>query len=599
MQDDLDLAVIGNCAISALIDRSANVVWMCFPRFDSDPVFSSLLDGGRPHDERRGRLSIEMKDCREVTQRYEQNTAILVSTLSDAHGNVMEITDYAPRFRRFERMFRPPAIVRRLRPVKGRPRLRVILRPSFDWGATKPDVTIGSNHMRFVGPDLALRVTTDMPISYLAHERSFILDRPMSLVFGSDEPYGAEIEATTREHLDKTAQHWRDWVRSLSIPFEWQDEVIRAAITLKLCNYEETGAIVAALTTSVPEAPGTQRNWDYRYCWVRDAYFVIHALNRLGATRTMEEYIRFIANIVDDWPEGDRDLAPLWSITRGTDLDEREAEALTGYRGMGPVRVGNAAWVQVQNDTYGAIVLASTQLFFDQRLGATSTDALFTRLERLGRRALAVFDKPDAGPWELRSIASVHTFSAVMCWAACDRLGRIAERIGRTERAAFWRGEALRLHAVIDTQAFNAERGHYVSTFGGTELDATLLLLHELNFVRADDPRFIATVDAVGRGLGRGDLLLRYAVEDDFGRMETAFVICAFWYVDALHATGRTDQARALFEAILSRRNSFGLLPEDVSLEGRELWGNFPQTYSMVGLINSAMRLSRTWEEVF
>lgn len=596
--DDLDLAVIGNCAIAALIDRNAAIVWMCFPRLDNEPLFAALLDGGVPAEQRGGLFAVEMLDCVERRQSYLQNTSVLVTTFVDRSGATAELTDFAPRYIHHDRSFRPPVIVRRLRPVSGRPRFRVRLRPTFDWGDGKPQMTLGSNHVRFVGSSQTVRVTTDMPISYLADERSFVLDRPISMILGPDEPLGAEIETTTREQLDRTVAHWRDWVHSLSIPFEWQEAVIRAAITLKLCSFEETGAIVAALTTSVPEAPGTQRNWDYRYCWVRDAYFVIHALNRLGATRTMEQYMRFIGNVLDDWASSG-DMSPLYAITRATDLDERAAPALSGYRGMGPVRVGNAAHTQIQNDTYGAIVLASTQLFFDLRLAAQSNDSLFSSLEHLGRRAIAVFDKPDAGPWELRSLSGVHTFSSVMCWAACDRLARIAAVLGLVERSAWWSERAAELHAVISQRAYSERLGHFVSTFDGEELDATLLLLNELDFLAADDPRFAATVEAVGARLKRGDLLLRYDVADDFGHMSTAFVICAFWYVDALNALGRKEEARALFEKTLQRRNAFGLLSEDVSLEGGELWGNFPQTYSLVGLINCATRLSKTWEDAF
>jgi GH15 family glucan-1,4-alpha-glucosidase len=599
----LDLAVIGNCMIAALVDRHAQIVWSCFPRFDADPVFSALLDSpeGRSDAEQRGVFAIDLIGMASCEQTYLENTAVLVSRMTDSVGNIVEITDFAPRFKHLDRTFRPPMLVRRVNPIKGRPRIRVRLRPHYEWGGSPPNHTRGSNHLRYVGPQHSLRLTTDAPVSYVFEERPFVVDRPMSFFFGEDEPFRSEVDTTAREFLDQTVDFWRDWVRSLSIPFDWQEAVIRAAITLKLCNYEETGAIVAALTTSVPEAPHTGRNWDYRYCWLRDAYFVIQALNRLGTTRTMESYLAYIANIVDDMEAipGRRDMPPLFSITRSPDLAEREATALAGYRGMGPVRVGNAAYTQVQNDAYGSIVLASVHAFLDKRLIRTGNRALFEHLEKLGERAIEVFDQPDAGPWELRTKAAVHTFPSVMCWAACDRLDKIARAMGREDRAAYWRDHADRMHRIIDERAFNPRTGTFVSSFGGEHLDATLLLLFELNFVRADDPRFIATVEAVGRTLRRGDLLLRYDVEDDFGRMHTAFMICGFWYVDALRAIGRKEQACELFERILSLRNSFGLFSEDADFTTGELWGNFPQTYSMVGLINSAVGLSRSWEEAF
>ncbi len=597
----LNLAVIGNCAISALIDRTSDLVWSCFPRIDGDPVFCSLVDGqkeqGTARERRNGVFSIRLTGMARCDQNYIDNTAVLVSVQSDAHGNAVEITDFAPRFEQYERMFRPPTLIRRVRPLKGRPRIQVRVKPLFDWGGQKPQITRGSNHVRYVGPQQAVRLTTDAPISYLLDEQPFIVDRPISFFFGSDETLLAEVEPTSRRFLERTIDEWQGWTRALSIPFDWQDAVIRAAITLKLCNYEETGAIVAALTTSIPEAPNTQRNWDYRYCWLRDAYFVIQALNRLGVTHTMEDYIGFIANAVAD--TGSAELQPLYGITRGAVLEEAEAKDLAGYRGMGPVRVGNAAYLQTQNDVYGSVVLAATHSFFDRRMTQPGDRALYEQLEQLGERAALVFDQPDAGVWELRTRTAVHTFSSVMCWAACDRLAKIAGVLGLTGKHAKWRSEAKRLHAVILARSWNAEIGSFVSTFDGRELDATLLLLHELGFLPASDPRIVSTIDAVGRTLKRGDLLLRYATEDDFGRPASAFLICAFWYADALNATGRREEARELFERILALRNPFGLFSEDIEVSSGDLWGNFPQTYSMVGLINSAMRLSRNWEEAF
>ncbi|MDH7795874.1 MULTISPECIES: glycoside hydrolase family 15 protein [unclassified Beijerinckia] len=593
----LDLAVIGNCSIATLIDKRARMIWSCFPRLDGDPAFCNLLMGEDADKQHDGLFEIELVGGVSCSQSYIENTAVLVSVLSDAAGNSLEITDYAPRFMQFDRIYRPPMVVRRIRPLKGRPRIRVRATPKFNWGADEPEVTRGNSHIRFVGPSMSLRLTTDAPVAYLLDRTPFVIDRPLAFFFGADEPLRAGIDVMGREFLEKTIAHWQDWVRSLSIPFDWQEAVIRSAITLKMCNFEETGAIVAALTTSIPEAPSSGRNWDYRYCWVRDAYFVIQALNRLGTTRTMETYIGYITDIVDDEnSRGAKDIGPLFSVSRLSDREERIAEKLAGYRGMGPVRTGNGAYTQVQNDVYGSIVLASMHAFFDHRLVRDGNEILFERLEGLGRRALEVFNQPDAGPWELRTIASIHTFSSVMCWAACDRLARAAKRIGRDDRSEFWQKHAETIHAEIDRRAFNAKLGTFVSAFDGEDLDATLLLLAELGFVKAEDPRFVATVEAIGKSLRLGDLLLRYATHDDFGHMTNGFLICSFWYVDALAAIGHREEAVAQFERLLALRNSFGLLSEDADHQTGELWGNFPQTYSMVGLINSAVRLSRPWE---
>ncbi len=593
---NLDLAVIGNCSFSALIDQRGRIVWSCLPRFDGDPVFCSLLNGG-PENDGTGYFEIELEDYSHSEQRYLQNTAVVVTTLYDDHGSAVEISDFAPRFKQLGRMYRPIMVVRQIKPVIGSPRTRVRVRPTSDYGAHQPELTHGSNHIRYIMPAITLRLTTDVPISFVLEEVPFVVEEPCTLILGPDETLFRAIHETGREFLEKTIDYWHEWVRFLSIPFEWQDEVIRAAITLKLCAFEESGAVIAAMTTSIPEAPGSERNWDYRYCWLRDAYFVVHALNRLGATRTMEEYLRYITNIAASATDGH--LQPVYSIILGARLTEREEPRLKGYQGMGPVRVGNQAYQHIQNDVYGSIIMAATQMFFDQRLGHPGTIRIFERLEEIGEQAVRVFDKPDAGLWEFRTIAKVHTFSAAMCWAACDRLARVADHLGIETRAAYWRRHADHIHDVIVREAWNPDLNSFAESFGGSDVDASLLLLHQHGFLKADDPRFAGTVAAIEDRLKIGDYLRRYAGPDDFGVPETAFTICTFWYIDALAALGRMGEARALFEKVLACRNHVGLLSEDLNPETGELWGNFPQTYSMVGLITSAMRLSKPWEEAF
>jgi GH15 family glucan-1,4-alpha-glucosidase len=593
MDSNLELGVVGNCSWGGLIDRHGRLVWACMPRFDSDPVFPALLDEAPDHD---GTFSIELADFASSEQHYDGNTAVLVTVLRDAHGNAVEIRDFAPRFVNHGRFFRPTMLVRRLLPVRGEPRIRIVLRPRAAYGAQRPTTTRGSNHLRFVTPDLTLRLTTDAPISYVVGAVPFVLDRPLDLILGPDEILTGAVSATARDFEERTRDYWTEWSRTLSIPFEWQDAVIRAAISLKLCHFEETGAIVAALTTSIPEAPESGRNWDYRFCWLRDAYFVIHALNRLGATKTMEGFLSYIENLA---ASADGSLQPVYGIALEADLAEHTEPGLAGYRGMGPVRVGNQAFLQPQHDVYGSLVLAATHSFFDQRLLHRGGKRLFGRLEAFGERAARLWDQPDAGLWELRTRAHVHTFSAAMCWAACDRLAKIAARLGESARAARWRREAERIRAGTLARAWSEKRKSLVSTFEGEELDASLLLLHEIGFLAPEDPRFEGTLAAIESDLRRGPYLLRYAAADDFGTPHSAFNICTFWYIGALAARGRRDEARELFANMLARRNPLGLLSEDLDPSTGELWGNFPQTYSMVGLINAAMRLSRGWEEAF
>jgi GH15 family glucan-1,4-alpha-glucosidase len=480
-----------------------------------------------------------------------------------------------------------------VRPLTGNPRIRVRARPLADWGARKPDSTWGSNHIRWVLPEFTLRLTTDVPVRLVREETSFVLNHQLHLVLGVDESLRRSLAGYVREAEENTRLYWTEWVRYLSVPLDWQDAVIRSAITLKLCQYEDSGGIIAAMTTSIPEAANTPRNWDYRYCWLRDAAFVVRALNRLGATRTMEQFLAYIFNIATH----DGSLQPMYGINFAVELHEDEIPSLAGYRGMGPVRRGNLAWIQKQHDVYGSVVLASTQLFFDQRLVDPGDVHTFERLEPLGERAFALYDVPDAGLWEFRGRAEVHTYTAAMCWAACDRLAKIAARLDLGERAARWRERADTIRSHTVARAWRQELGYFSASFQSDYLDASLLLLADIGLVAADDPKFIATVEAIGNTLKKGDALFRYVAPDDFGEPETSFTICTFWYIDALAAIGRTEEARGMFERILARRNHLGLLSEDLAFDDGEAWGNFPQTYSHVGLIIAAMRLSRSWQE--
>jgi GH15 family glucan-1,4-alpha-glucosidase len=594
-QSSLQLAMIGNCAISALIDTRARIVWCCMPRFDGDPVFCALLDsaGGSVLD---GTMSVELEGSCRSEQSYDPGTAIVRTRMFDAQGQGIEVVDFAPRFFHRDRFYRPAQLVRRIRPLAGHPRVRLIVRPRSDWGANEPARTRGSNHLRFIGSGWTLRLSTNAPLSYVVGETWFSLQGPISQLLGPDETLAGGIEDTAREFEEQTSLYWLRWTRRLAIPLQWQDAVIRSAITLKLCQYEETGAIVAAMTTSIPEAPGSQRNWDYRYCWLRDAFFVVRALNSLAEVSTMEDYLRWLNDVVRAAADGR--VQPLYGIGLEPHLPERTVPSLDGYRGMGPVRIGNQAHEHVQHDVYGNVVLGAAQAFHDHRLLRRVDASDFAALEHMGERAWALHEQPDAGMWELRTRSRVHTSSSLMCWAACDRLARIARAFARPDRASLWAARADAIRAKILERAWSEKRGAFVASFGGSDLDAGVLLMAEVGFVDAHDARFVGTVEALERSLCDGPFMRRYEAPDDFGPPETAFLACSFWRIDALARIGRLEQAREIFEALLARRNHVGLLSEDLAVDSGELWGNFPQTYSMVGIVNCANRLSVPWESV-
>jgi GH15 family glucan-1,4-alpha-glucosidase len=595
MSRSLELGLIGNSSTCALIDASGEYVWTCLPRFDGDPVFCSLLRPEETPD--RGFMNLTVKRGRTPRQRYEPNTAILVTTFEDEAGGSLEVIDFMPRFKRYERIYRPPLFVRILRPLTGRPQITLRLRPAGQYGAASPEVTIGSHHIRYVFPGQVHRLTTNVSLTSILDETPFVLDRECVLFFGPDESQTRPLETLSREFLAETRKYWQEWVRYLAIPFEWQDAVIRAAITLKLSTFEDTGAVLAAVTTSIPESADSGRNWDYRYCWLRDSYFVVRALNRLGATRTMEDYLRFVINL--GTRHGEQHLQPVYAISGKPEIPEREIGSLTGYRGMGPVRIGNAAYQQEQHDVYGAVILAASQSFWDRRLDRPGDPALYALLETLGQSASRLYARPDAGLWEIRGEQRIHTFSSVLCWCAADRLARIGARLGQDARAAYWTKQAATLHGEILARAWNPKRRSFTATLDGDRLDASSLLLAELGFLPAEDPRFAETVKAIEHELRSGDFVFRYREPDDFGPPKNAFTLCSFWYLKALARLGRREEARSHFEALLAHRSRLGLLSEHIDPATGELWGNFPQTYSMVGIIESALLLSAPWEGAF
>ena len=585
----LELGIIGNGTVAALIDPNASVQWMCLPRLDGEPIFNSLLGGN-------GHFSIALSDQVSATQTYIKNTAVLETVLTDADGSSIKITDFAPRFFERGRIFRPASMVRRVTPLKGMPRITVNLRAETGYGERAIYRRRGVSHIRFPSEGFDFRVTTDAPVSYIMDEREFVLDQEINFILGPDESLSDSAESITTDWLQRTLNNWEQWSRRLATPPEWQEAVIRAAITLKLCVYEETGGIVAALTTSIPEHAGSERNWDYRYCWLRDAYFTVTALNRLSAVGTLERYLGYLRNTVALTKGGH--IQPVYGVALEDDLTESFADRLPGYRGMGPVRVGNQAAEHIQHDVYGHVVLGAAQAFFDDRLLAKAGSLEFEHFEQVGERAYQVYNTPDAGIWEFRGIAHVHTSSAIMCWAACDRLAKIAEELDRPDRAKHWHDRADEIRATILELAWNEERNAFTGAFGREDLDASVLLMAEIGFIDPMDPRYVATVDRIDEELRVGSHVYRYRIEDDFGKPKTAFTACTFWHIDALARVGRIEEAREMFETVLSTRTKLGLLSEDVDTETSELWGNFPQTYSMVGIINAASRLSKNWDQL-
>jgi GH15 family glucan-1,4-alpha-glucosidase len=583
-----DLGLIGNCQLSALVRRDGAIVWSCMPRFDSPPVFGALLD-----EEGGGRFAIQPAGRERGAQRYLENTNVLETRFETPEG-AFRVVDFAPRFFQYERSFRPTKLVRIVEPLSGSPRIRVECDPVLGWSRRRPARDRGSHHVGYQGFGVELRLTTDAPLSYLEGE-PFALTSKKHFVLAWGEPVEEPLEPLCDRFLRETTRYWRTWVKRCDIPPHYQDEVIRSALALKLHCFEDTGAIVAAMTTSLPEAPGSGRTWDYRYCWLRDAFYTLGALRLLGQFEEREQFLEFLLNVASSSP--DLDLRPLYRIDGKSDLQERVEASWPGYAGHGPVRVGNAAALHEQHDVFGELVLALTPLFVDARFRDQATPRALDLVARLARRAVKVAGQPDAGIWEYRKEWRPQTFSTLMCWGAADRMRRIAE-LHRPELVDEFDQAASRLRAEILSNAVDPTRGCLVADYGGVEVDAALLQAVTLRLLPTDDPRLLATVDAV-----RGDLTLhgwlrRYRTHDDFGVPAVAFTLCTFWLVEALARLGRLSEAREMMQLLRQVDAPLGLLSEDLDPVTGAMWGNFPQAYSHVGLIHAAFAASPRWSEV-
>lgn len=571
--------LIGNCSYLAYIDTHANVVWQCLPRFDSSFIFGGLLD-----PEKGGRFSISPQGDQEaVTQYYIENTNVLVTRFNTPEGD-FEVIDYAPRFTRYERYFKPLMLVRKIVRLSGNPHVVVRCDPRGDYGERKAHVSLASNHLRYQGLDDAVRLNTNIPLTYVAQGMPFLLTETKYVVLTWGEPFEWPLEETCETYLKKTIDYWRTWVQRCTIPDIYQKEVIRSALLLKLHQYEDTGAIIAAGTTSLPEAPGAGRNWDYRYFWVRDSYYTLNALNSIGHFEELDKYSHFIQNIASTARHG---YQPLYSITGETQTVERELD-LEGYLGNKPVRVGNAAFLQTQNDVYGQILVSLLPLYVDSRI------IHGRRLEsrELASSVLSFIESkiqvPDAGLWEFRNIQNRHGYTFLFHWAGASaalKIGKVLKDKDLVERATKLKNMA----AEGLESCYNPELKAYCSYVGGSSLDASLFQLITMGYLPADSERAASHLRALEEGLrAKGGLFYRYQHADDFGLPEVAFLVCGFWYVRALTAVGRLEDAIHTFEQLLRYSNHLGILSEDVDPVTGSQWGNCPQTYSHVGVINCA-----------
>ena len=581
-----DYGLIGNCAYLALIDKQANVGWLCWPKFDSSFLFGNLLD-----DEVGGEFSITPAN-KDFTshQYYISNTNILVTEFNCEDGR-FQVVDFAPRFNQYDRSYKPLMLTRKIIPLEGTPRIRVICRPRGQYGAIKPETLYGSNHIRYMGLERQVRLTTNIALNYVSGESAFVLNGPKYFVLTWGIPLEAELEGTVETFLHKTQNYWRNWVKRTSIGHFHQEAVLRSALALKLHQYEDTGAIIAATTTSLPESPGSTRNWDYRYCWIRDAHYTLKALTNLGHFTELEAYAQFIENIALNI-NGDSRLQPLYAINGKAKLIERFLP-LKGYQGNTPVRVGNQAYEHIQNDVYGQVLVSLLPLFVDERLIQEDKRHLLPLVTRILKQIEATMEEPDAGLWEFRNKAQLHAYTFLFHWAGSMAAEKIAIAFKDEPMAKMARRLAKRSKEQIE-KCYNEDMQVYTQAAETANLDASLLQLITMNYLDPQSERAHQHVKVLESQLKtKGGLFYRYKHADDFGEPETTFLICAFWYVETLAQIGRVDEAVKIFEKLLTYRNHLGLLSEDVDANNGSQWGNFPQAYSHVGLVNAAFAISR------
>lgn len=583
-----NLALIGNCQCSALVDRNGAIVWCCLPRFDSEPVFASLLD----HQD-GGDFVVGPEDGHAGQQAYLENTNVLQTTFSNASGS-FRVVDFAPRFLVNDRPVRPAQIIRMIEPLEGAPRVRVRCSPRLGWSKKRPQAQHQTQGLTYEGYASPLRLDTDIPVSYLDGQ-PFTLTSRHILVLSFGVSVEESLQLLYERNFGETVRYWRRWVKHCNVPAQYQQEVIRSALVLKLHCFEDTGAIVAAMTTSIPEDPGSNRTWDYRYCWLRDAYYTLDAFRLLGHFEERESFTRYLLNVVGGSP--DLALSPLYRVDGRSNLEEEILTNWPGFGGFGPVRIGNGAAKQPQNDIFGEMVLALSPVFLDERHSAERSAATLSLISRLARKAISVAGLPDAGIWELRTEWQPQTFSTLMCWAAAERMARVSARHSPADQSEF-REAATRIRAEIEQKAWSAEVGSFVATYGGTDVDASLLQMASLSLFPPDDPRLRSTIDAITHSLSQDGWLLRYRVDDGFGKPKVAFIICTFWLADALAHTGRIDEARVVLSRVKAAMSPLGLLAEDYEPSSLRMWGNFPQAYSHVGLIHAAFSTAPPWSTI-
>lgn len=589
---NLNYGIIGNCRSAALISDKGAIEWCCLPEFDSASVFAKILD-----EEIGGSFEIHATDDYIITQKYLENTSILVTTF-DNGTDAFEINDFMPRYQKEKCGYRvPPEIIRYFVKISGSPTFKTKYNPRLEYASGKTTSYVKDDHIISISGNIkfdSLFLYSSFNLSNIAEERNIILEDTGFMLLAYNEKIFIPNIAKINLEFERTKTYWLGWTDKTTEYKKFNKQIIRSAITLKLLSYEKTGAVLAAATTSLPETIGEVRNWDYRFCWIRDASMVVKVVSELGHKKMAKNYLQFIVDLI---PNKDEKLQIMYGINKEKNLTERTLDHLSGYMDSKPVRIGNAAYSQRQNDIYGILMDVIHQQLSTFNNDTENGEELWNITKGIVWVVAKHWQEPDKGIWEFRSEDRHFTFSKILCWTAIDRAIKVAAILGKKAKVVQWEPLAFDIKKDIMDNAWNESAQAFTQSYSSNDLDASVLLMESYGFIDAMHPKFIATVNAIDRDLNNDGLLYRYKNKDDFGLPSSSFTICTFWFINSLYKIGETKKAEKLFNQLLSYSNHLGLFSEDIDFKTKRLLGNFPQAYSHLALIETAINLSKISEE--
>ena len=590
--NNLDYGIIGNCQSAALISKEGSLDWCCLPAFDSSSVFAKILD-----ENIGGSFSFLNSADYEIEQQYVNRTCILVTRFSNDDG-IFELHDFMPRYYKSNSSYHnPPEIIRYVKYISGTPKIVINYDPKLEYALDetthheKPEFIVSLTESESYD---TLFLYTNLPKDKILLKKDIELKEDCFFMISYNEKIIAPSLEDAETELERTKVYWYDWTAKTPMFKKYNSEILRSAMTLKLLSYDKTGAILAAATTSLPETIGEVRNWDYRFCWIRDASMVIKVISQLGHDNIVLRYLRFITDLIPDKGE---QLQIMYGIHKEKKLTETFLSHLSGYKNSAPVRIGNAAYSQQQNDIYGILMDVIHQQITRFSVDIDNGEELWTITKGIVWVVERHWKEADKGIWEFREEDRHFTFSKVLCWVAIDRALKVAKLFKKNRKYNRWAVLANEIKEDIYTNAWNDEEQAFTQSYGSKEMDASVLLMESYGFIDGKDPKYVATVNAIGRELNNDGLLYRYKNKDDFGLPSSSFTICTFWYINALYKIGEKKESQRLFDQLLSYSNHLGLFSEDIDFKSKRLLGNFPQAYSHLALIETAMNYSSLTKE--